>query len=329
MTKSAEGNRKFRIQIFFLVLLGKNLLINLIRILFVHSSSRSIKRKRFDDEIVEYSLNLLPPAQLNRFGRARTQSQTYFNAFPDASLASGAAMSPSLLPPNTLTSMGGSVQPLPPPSIVSSTIASPLPHPLQTAQQPSSVYMPTITTNSLPAPTLATVSQQAPTSIPPQSQVPVAPIPVHTEKRRVTKGNATGGGGSSKKSKKNRGGHQTSTKDLGRWKPIDDLALIIGIQQTNDLRMVHRGTKFSCKFTVQEMQSRWYSLLYEESISRISIAAMRNLHPELVESVQSKALYSTLEEEVLGNIKSVTIQSFTITKPEIQTLYFSDRESRH
>lgn len=112
---------------------------------------------------------------------------------------------------------------------------------------------------------------------------------------------------SSKKNRRSRGTHQVSTKDLGRWKPIDDLALIIGIQQTNDLKMVHRGTKFSCKFTVQELQARWYSLLYEESISRIAVAAMRNLHPELVENIQSKALYTTQEEDLLATIKSVII----------------------
>lgn len=136
------------------------------------------------------------------------------------------------------------------------------------------------------------------------SQSPVSALsasaPLVTEKRRSVKTL------SSKKSKRHRTGHQPVTKDLGRWKPIDDLSLIIGIQQTNDLRLVHQGVKFSCKFTIQELQNRWYSLLYDEPISRIAVAAMRNLHPEIVESVHSKALYTVQEEELLGTVKSVS-----------------------
>lgn len=76
--------------------------------------------------------------------------------------------------------------------------------------------------------------------------------------------------------------------------------------QTNDLKWVHRGVKFSCRFTLQEIQQRWYALLYDPAISRLAIAAMRNLHPEAIANVESKALFSTSEEELLATIKSVS-----------------------
>lgn len=106
------------------------------------------------------------------------------------------------------------------------------------------------------------------------------------------------------KKKKNIKHGASSVKDLGRWKPTDDLALIIGIQQTNDIKTVHRGVKFSCKFTVQELSNRWYSLLFDVGISRIAVGAMRNLHPEMISAVQGKALFSKAEEEILATVKS-------------------------
>lgn len=146
-----------------------------------------------------------------------------------------------------------------------------------------------------------TPQEAPPISAPP---VLVAPSPIPVPLQVVTMAERKRGNLKGLKKNKKRTGGTTNTKDLGRFKATDDLALIVNIQQTNDLKTVHRGIKFSCKFTSQELSNRWYSLMYDESISRIAISAIRNLHPEMIAVVQQKALFSKAEEDILANIKS-------------------------
>ncbi|XP_061398913.1 microspherule protein 1 [Musca vetustissima] len=261
------------------------------------SSSRSIKRKRFDDEIVEYSVSLQSRSEQSRSTRPRTTSQTYVQPVPPAPPV------PILQPPTTVELEKPTASSVP----ITTAVAAATPLPSAVASGTNSVVV---------GPTGHNLSTESK----PTSGFMAA------ERRRA--------GGRSQQKKSRKSGRPPShmlMKDLGRWKPVDDLALIIGMLQTNDSRIVHRGTKFSCKFTLTEVQNRWSALLYEPALSRIAVAAMRNLHPEIIESVQRKALFSTAEEELLATIKSTDnpkLEQFQELLDKNASVFYSARTAK-
>lgn len=196
------------------------------------ASSRSIKRKKFDDEVVESSIS---NPRLER--RQRNVS------------LSGA------LPLGSVTGSGNSVE-TPVPSIIA------------------------------PAPIVVAEAG---------GKRPQRP-PTAASKRR-----------------RHRDAHKNAVKDIGRWKPQDDLALVLGVMQTNDLEDVYRGVKFSCRFTAKEIGDRWYALLYDPTIAKIAVSAMRQLHPDIIAQVHRRVLYSQVEEDLLKTVPSTsqpTLETF-------------------
>jgi len=119
--------------------------------------------------------------------------------------------------------------------------------------------------------------------------------------------------------------------DFGRWRPTDDLTLIYAVEQTNDLSAVHLGVKFSCNFTLREIQDRWYALLYEPVISKLAQQAMKQLPVDIIHKIQNAALWNKEEEKVISEVlanSNPTIQIFEKLLEDNQDVFHKSRTAK-
>lgn len=235
-------------------------------------SSRSIKRKKFDDELVESSI-LIPKGR----GKNVIVPSTVASTSSLSNLSINLTSSPATPSTSKLNSPAG----LDSSNLQSTPTAIASPHSAPPSNVVSNLIEPQrCPTPTPPAPKPTPVSEPAP----PQPTKKPRPIATTTRRRRY------------------RNAHNNAVKDLGRWKPQDDLALVVAVQQLNDLEAVHRSVKFSCKFTLKEIENRWFGLLYDPTIAKIGVAAMRQLHPDVVSQIHLHAPYNEDEERLLKAI---------------------------
>lgn len=111
-----------------------------------------------------------------------------------------------------------------------------------------------------------------------------------------------------------------AVKDMGRWKPTDDILLIDAVESLGTLSSAYVAVKFSCRFTIEEVQERWYALLYDPVISSLARQAVKTLPREVVKATHARAPLSKAEEGLLYEVNS----SEEPTLSKLQSLIFDN-----
>eukprot|EP00123_Amoebidium_parasiticum_P010461 comp20119_c0_seq1/m.24830 comp20119_c0_seq1/g.24830 ORF comp20119_c0_seq1/g.24830 comp20119_c0_seq1/m.24830 type:complete len:367 (-) comp20119_c0_seq1:402-1502(-) len=95
-----------------------------------------------------------------------------------------------------------------------------------------------------------------------------------------------------------------SAGDFIRWRHVDDMALINGMQQVGNIVQVYRATKFSRPYTLKELRERWQALLYDKTASRRSLHQLAKFDQDALLPITDlhAPLWSPQEEDVLRTV---------------------------
>ncbi|KAL3098721.1 hypothetical protein niasHT_024475 [Heterodera trifolii] len=96
----------------------------------------------------------------------------------------------------------------------------------------------------------------------------------------------------------------SSVESLKRWNVEDDIALIAAVTHVSDLNVVHNQMKFSKRYSLAEIEERWYDMLYNEQTSTLTRKRMEQISKEKIRAIQSKIPFSHEEEHLIRQIPS-------------------------
>uniref|UniRef100_A0A0N4ZFU7 FHA domain-containing protein n=1 Tax=Parastrongyloides trichosuri TaxID=131310 RepID=A0A0N4ZFU7_PARTI len=92
-----------------------------------------------------------------------------------------------------------------------------------------------------------------------------------------------------------------------KWTAEDDVLLMGAVSHIGDLRIVHAmSTGLSKKFSLHEVEERWYDLMYNDTINKQVKKRIEVMNKDVIKEIQSKIPFSLKEEDIVGRIHSTT-----------------------
>uniref|UniRef100_A0A183CKZ6 MCRS_N domain-containing protein n=1 Tax=Globodera pallida TaxID=36090 RepID=A0A183CKZ6_GLOPA len=80
-------------------------------------------------------------------------------------------------------------------------------------------------------------------------------------------------------------------------------------EKVSDLNVVYNQMKFSKRYSLAEIEERWYDLLYDEQTSNLARKRMEQITKEKIRAIQSKIPFSHEEEHLIRKIPAVVQQN--------------------